>query len=379
MTSMPLAVVLFATFLVVYTLILYPLLLVLLRRFRWRPIARAPITPTVSVIIAVHNGAVFLPDKIRSIMNLEYPAELLQVIVASDGSTDTTVELASQFDVVSVLNLPRGGKCAALNAAISCATGEILLLTDVRQTLEPDSLRLLVRNFADPCVGAVSGLLKIRAGPDAESRETGAYWRYESLIRDCLSSIDSIFGASGAFYALRRSLAVPIPPDILLDDMYLPLAAFRRGYRLIFDTDAIFWDFPTNRATEFRRKVRTLAGNFQLWAYCPWLLTPANRLLWHFLSYKVARLFLPWLLAAIFIASWLLPAPWKWLYLAPQIIAYSLAALHSHLPSALQRISSPLRTFCVMMIATVFALRILFTPARDLWLVPGPSSFPPGG
>jgi cellulose synthase/poly-beta-1,6-N-acetylglucosamine synthase-like glycosyltransferase len=354
-----------------YVIAGYPLLLRALRRRGARPVFRNTNTPTVSVIVAVYNGSAFLEAKLRSLLALDYPKECIEIFVVSDGSTDNTNRIAREFAGVKLLEVPRGGKCAALNAAIPQAGGEILLLTDVRQVVEPGSLRILVRNFADTQVGAVSGHLKIRDALSGESAQIDAYWRFETWIRESLSALDSIFGATGPFYAIRRAVAVRIPPDILLDDMYLPLAAFRQGYRLIVDPEAIAWDYPTNLDTEFRRKVRTLAGNYQLWSHYPWLLTPVNRMLLHFLSYKAGRLLLPWLLIAIAASTFFLPSPWREAAALPQLLVYALAAADPWLPLPLRRLSSPCHTFVVMMLAAVAALQILFVPARRLWKVTG--------
>lgn len=362
-----------ASALFLYIIVGYPLLLRVLRSNSARSVLRDTSTPTVSAIIPVHNGAAFLEAKLQSLLALDYPKDRLEIFVVSDGSTDSTSGIARQFMEVTLLEVPAGGKCAALNFAIPKARGEILLLTDVRQLVEPGSLRALVRNFADPRVGAVSGHLKIRDARSGESAQIDAYWRFETWIRDSLSAVDSMFGATGPFYAIRRSLAIPIPPDILLDDMYLPLAAFRQGYRLIVDPDAVAWDFPTSFSTEFRRKVRTLAGNYQLWMHYPWLLTPANRMWLHFLSYKVGRLLLPWLLVAIAVSTCFLPSRWREAAALPQLLVYAMAALHPWVPRRVQRFTSPFRAFVVMMLATVAALQILFVPARRLWKVTGAS------
>ena len=221
--------------------------------------------------------------------------------VVSDGSTDDTDAIALSFADrgVSLLRVPHGGKPAALNAAIPAASGEILVLTDVRQELAVDCLQTLVNNFADPAVGVVSGHLIIRRGASRDESEVGLYWRYETWIRDNLSRLDSMFGATGPIYAIRKNLARPLPPDILLDDMALPLFAFFEGWRLIVEPAARAYDVPTGRDVEFTRKVRTLAGNWQLLRYQPKLLTPANRMLWHYLSYKLGRLLLPFFLMTI--------------------------------------------------------------------------------
>src|SRR4051812_41281707 len=209
----PIVVFAISAALLFYIIAGYPLLLALLRRGVQRPVLRNSDSPTVSVIIAVHNGATFLEAKLRSLLALDYPKHCLEIFVVSDGSTDATSAIAREFAEVRLLDVPRGGKCAALNAAIPKAGGEILVLTDVRQVLEPGSVRSLVRNFADPRVGSVSGQLKIRDAGTGEAAQIDAYWRFETWIRDSLSSIDSMFGATGPFYAIRRGLAVPIPPD----------------------------------------------------------------------------------------------------------------------------------------------------------------------
>ena len=145
-----------------------------------------------------------------------------------------------------------------MNTALAQAKGEILFFTDVRQQFHPDSLANLVACFADPEVGVVSGELVIRDGTGIEEASVGLYWKYEKWIRKQLSRLDSIMGATGCIYAMRRELAIPLPEGTLNDDMYLPLEAFFRGYRVILDDSALAFDYPTPLASEFRRKVRTL-------------------------------------------------------------------------------------------------------------------------
>jgi cellulose synthase/poly-beta-1,6-N-acetylglucosamine synthase-like glycosyltransferase len=354
-----------------YVVVGYPVVLAVLARWRARPIAKRPQTRPVSVVIAVHNGERFLDDKLRSVLDLDYPRELLEIIVVADGSTDGTEAIARRYasDGVVLVSIPHSGKCAALNAGVARAGGEILLLTDVRQPLAPDSLRRLVACFADPSVGVVSGELVIRSGSRRDESEVGLYWRFESWVRDQLGRIDSMFGATGPFYEIRRDLVVPLPPDMLLDDMYLPLAAFFRGYRLVVEPAARAFDVPTTRAIEFRRKVRTLAGNYQILGAYPQLLGTGNRMLLHYLSYKLGRLLLPWALLAIAVSSFFLPAPWSGIAVGGQALLYGLAALDGWIPDRLplKRLSSPLRTFVSMMVAAVYALEVFFVPPRSLW------------
>ena len=354
-----------------YVLFGYPLLLGWLARVKPKPVRRAPCTPPVTVVIAVHNGAAFLEGKLESILALDYPRDRVQVLVASDGSTDATAEIAARFEPhgIVLLRLPRRGKAAALNGALAQARGDIVVLTDVRQRLAPDSLRMLVENFSDPEVGAASAELVILRGDTEELANVGLYWKYEVWIRLRLSEIDSIFGATGAYYALRRELIVALPEDTLLDDMYLPLAGFFRGYRLIVDRRARMFDYPTGLSSEFRRKVRTLAGNYQILRHYPGLLGPANRLWFHYLSYKFARLLLPFALIAVLVCSVGLPRPWNLLLVAAQALFYGVAAADRYVAdgSPVKRVSAPVRTFVTLMAASLCAVSILFRPSAALW------------
>jgi len=377
---MPAVAAITACLLMIYILAGYPLLLRWMARHRARPVQRRQIEPSVTLIIAVYNGERFLESKLQSALALEYPADKLDIVVASDGSTDRTDEIAGRFadQRVSLLRLPRGGKPAALNAAIPKARGEILVLTDVRQPLEACSVARLVENFADPSVGVVSGELLIRAGASQEEADIGLYWRFETWMRESLSSIDSMFGATGPFYAIRRALAVPIPSDALLDDMHLPLAAYFQGYRLVMDSRARAYDIPTSLDTEFRRKIRTLAGNYQILRAYPALLGPGNRMWLHFMSYKFGRLLMPWLLLIFAAASFGLSAPWRGVALAGQAVFYGLALADVWIlkPRLLKKLSSSARTFVVMMIATLGGLSVFFIPPRALWKVTSASPLP---
>lgn len=364
---------------IVYVILLYPLLLGWRARASANPIKSAPASPTISVIVAVHNGESYLADKLRSILAVDYPRASIEVLVVSDGSTDRTEEIAREFAPrVELIVVPRGGKCAALNAGYKRANGELLLLTDVRQQIDPLSVQLLANCFSDPKVGVVSGELLIRQGASQAEADIGLYWRMESWIRRNLSSIDSMFGATGPFYAIRRSLFVPVPADMLLDDMFLPLAAYFRGYRLVVEPRAQAFDYPTSLETEFRRKVRTLAGNYQILLAYPQLLGPGNRMWIHFVSYKLGRLVLPAALIAMAIASFFLPSPWGPLALIFQAAGYFLALIDPAIPGKfpLKKLSSAARTFVVMMTATVCGLSVFFVPARRLWKVTGASSGP---
>jgi glycosyltransferase involved in cell wall biosynthesis len=359
--------------LISYIVIGYPLVLHLLAHRHSKPFRCGNHLFRISIVIPVHNGGRFLRRKLESILNLDYPSDLVEVLVVSDGSVDETDDIAREFfrNGVHLLSVPRLGKPAALNAAVPRVGGEILVLTDVRQELAPGSMRRLLAPFADPAVGVVSGELILRDGTTRSEADVGIYWKYESWIRRNLSLLDSMVGATGPFYAIRRKLFQPVPEDILLDDVYLPMTAFFQNFRLVLEPKAIAYDYPMSREREFSRKVRTLGGNYQLLMRMPRLLGPSNRLLWHFLSYKVGRLLLPWLVFTLFVSSVRLPLPWNVLLVGSQVTIGSLALCDPRIPqrSALKRISSPARTFLVLMAATVQGLKVLFVPPRSLWKV----------
>ena len=354
-----------------YVIAVYPLLLGFLARHYRKPVRKQAIGPTVSIVIPVRNGAPYVRRKLESVLALDYPQDKIEILVISDGSSDGTDELVGQFASrgVRLLHVTAGGKPAALNAGIPLTRNEIVLLTDIRQELAKDSLRRLIACFADPTVGVVSGELVIRAGDSLAEANIGLYWRFETWMRNCLSDVDSMLGATGPFYGIRRELVVTMPSETLLDDVYLPLAAFFRGYRLVVEPSAKAYDEPTSLATEFRRKVRTLAGNYQILKSYPALLGPRNRMWIHYLSYKLGRLLMPFALIAIAVTGWWLPAGWMTLVLAAQIAVYGLAALDVYIPekSALKRFSSVARTFTAMMIAALCALSVFFVPPQKLW------------
>jgi len=346
------------------------LLAVLARGERVEPLQEF-VPRSVTVLLAVHNGERWLRDKLNSILALDYPAELLHILVISDGSTDQTASIAKEFAGrgVECIEVVKGGKAAALSAGLARAQGEILFFTDVRQPLDEGSLRELVSYFADPTVGVVSGELIIREGNNLAEANVGLYWKYEKWIRIKLSRIDSVLGATGCIYAMRRSLAKPLPQGCLLDDMYLPLCAFFQGYRVLFDSKARAYDQPTSLDSEFRRKVRTLAGVYQIIGYFPALMGPNNRMWIHFISHKFGRLVLPFALLTTAITSFFLPKPLNLVMIGGQAFFYVLALADLALSEAsvLKKFTSPVRTFVVLVAASFTAASILFRPGDSFW------------
>ena len=354
-----------------YVLFGYPLLLSCMAASANNPVRKDDNVRTVSFVIAVYNGEKFLERKLKTILSLNYPRERMDILVVSDGSTDRTDEIARGFasQGVRFLRVPHGGKAAALNAGVPLVSGEILVLNDVRQTLDPDCLRKIVACFGDPKVGSVSPRTVIVKGDSHEEATTSAYWRYEDWIRQHLTIIDSTFGYSGAFAAMRRSLWTPLPHGTLLDDVYEPLKAFFQGYRILYEPTATMYDYPTVLHSEFRRKVRLQAGLYQMLTLMPDLLSRRNRMRFHFLSAKYGRIVIPYCMIAIALATFGLPPFWRSLAIWGQAMFYGLAALdpliRDRLP--LKKLTSPIRTFVVLMTASLAAVRVYFVTPTSLW------------
>jgi cellulose synthase/poly-beta-1,6-N-acetylglucosamine synthase-like glycosyltransferase len=365
---------------IAYTYAGYPAIMFLLAKFsprRWR---KAPFRASVSVVMAVHNGAQRIHDQVEHLSSLD-PDLIDEVIIVSDGSNDGTAELLHSLDVprLRTIILPEQvGKAAALNHGIAMATGEILLFIDIRPKVSPGALSELLSNFADPKVGCVAGELVLNTeGHDAAaSAVSGVYWRYEQWIRNCEAAWDSPVGVYGGFYAARRSLVRSFPAGIILDDMFQPLSIIRQGYRSVLDRSAVVTDtWPGKVAGEFQRKVRTLAGNYQLFSLAPWMLGPGNRVFFQLLSHKVMRLAVPYFfLLLLASATWLGVDSSMWSVVALVQWAGWLAsalALKMKLP-VIHRFASAASALLVLNFAAVVGLyKFCFTPG-PLWKIWSP-------
>jgi cellulose synthase/poly-beta-1,6-N-acetylglucosamine synthase-like glycosyltransferase len=289
--------------------------------------------PSVSVVIAVRNEAARLPRRLRNIVEQTYPGPL-EIIVASDGSTDHPRTAVASCRNVRLLELPAAGKAVALNHGVASAGGEILVFADTRQQFSPAAITALVENFDDPEVGCVTGDLMLDCETDRQHSEPGVgegvglYWRYEKWLRRVESDIWSTLGATGAIYALRRSMWQPLPADTLLDDVLAPMRVVLAGQRTVFEPRARAFDCASpSAAVEQRRKVRTLAGNYQILALEPLLLLPFRNPVWlQYASHKLGRLLVPWALLGILLSSAALASS-GWVYLVALILQLSFYAL----------------------------------------------------
>ncbi|MDO9518784.1 MAG: glycosyltransferase family 2 protein [Pseudohongiella sp.] len=366
--------------LIVYTFVGYPLVLVLWARAKASEIRCADYEPDVSVLIIARNEEASIGNKLTNILAMDYPAEKLQIVVASDASTDRSNAILSEFEtrgVKVVTGFSQRGKPANLNECVPELSGEIVVLMDARQNVGVDAIRAMVRNFKDPLVGAVSGELMLipQANDNNKSASNGVgfYWRYEKFMRRLESEIDSCVGATGALYAIRKRLFHPIASDTLLDDFLIPMNIVRQGYRVVFEPAAIAWDAAEiTAASEFRRKTRTIAGNFQIFARESWLLDPwVNRLWIQTISHKFFRLTAPVFLLLLFITNvFLLTNAFFVLCLVLQLLFYG-AALVGHTTESrwrgIQLLSIPY-AFCVLNWATVIGFsRFLSGRQKIVW------------
>jgi cellulose synthase/poly-beta-1,6-N-acetylglucosamine synthase-like glycosyltransferase len=294
---------------VVYTYAGYPVLIALWSKLSPRPTALAGTFPQVAIVVVAHNEEARIAAKLKSCLEQDYPADRFRVVVALDGSSDGTRAIVESFGDrrVDALAFPiRRGKAACLNDAAAACNEDILVFTDARQALSPQAVRCLVENLADATVGAVSGeLMFVRDDMSSFAEGVDAYWRYEKFIRRCEAAVHSVPGVTGALYAIRRACFLPIPTRTILDDVAIPMQAVRAGYRVVFDARAVAYDKASQSpAQEKVRKVRTLAGNYQILFMFPWLLLPlVNPIFLQYFSHKVMRLVAPFAMLGLLLSN----------------------------------------------------------------------------
>jgi cellulose synthase/poly-beta-1,6-N-acetylglucosamine synthase-like glycosyltransferase len=338
--------------LIVYTYAGYPLIIFAASRCLGRrpdpPPRAGDGLPTVSLILAAYNEEEVIEGRLRNAAATDYPPEALEILVASDGSTDRTAEIVAGFGDprVRLLDFPHNrGKASALNAAVAEARGEVLLLSDANTRIDPGAARRLVRWFRDPSVGAAVGRLVLvdrLTGRNAD----GLYWRYETFLKKCEGRLGGVLGANGAIYALRRDLYEPIPAATIIDDFVIPLLAKQRtGCEIIYDAaaTAVEETAPDVRA-EFHRRARIGAGGYQSLRMLWRLFDPTRGwVAFSFLSHKVLRWLCPFFMIAALGANLVLAGrPLYASALAAQAAFYLLAAVMSVAPARLRALR-PLR------------------------------------
>ena len=304
-----------AVFLIIYTYFGFPLG-VILRGLLWDfPYQEEPTyQPTVSLVISAYNEVNSIAAKLDNILSMEYPQDRLEIVIASDGSTDGTDSIVERYkgQGVNLVSLPRVGKAAALNAAVNASSGEILVFSDANSMYKTDAIQKLVPPFADPKVGGVAGnqVYKTKVSGASSSDGERAYWNFDRMLKRFQSKSGNTLAATGAIYAIRRSLFRPIP-DGVSDDFVTSTAVIVQGYRLVFAPEAIAYE-PVAATTqvEFGRKVRVIIRSWKAFIFRRELLNPFRYKFYaiQLFSHKILRylVFLP--LGMLFFVS---PFLWK--------------------------------------------------------------------
>lgn len=341
---MAIMVVILSIGLIGYTYIGYPLLLALLACLRPRPIHFASHTPRVTLLIAAYNEADLMARKLDNSLALDYPIDCLQIIVAADGSDDKTPDIVRTYrdwGVMLSYEPERQGKMAAINRAMPLATGELVVFSDANNLYQANTLRELVKPFADPQVGIASGAKQIVAGDTVLGESEGLYWRYESFIKQQETTVDSCVGVAGEVLALRRALFEPPPAEIINDDFYLALRVLQQGYRVVYAPAARSVERVSPTAQdEVTRRTRIVAGRYQAMVRGRELL-PWQRplLVWQILSHKYLRPLVPFAMITAFLANVVAVMPhsgprpkqsrnqWAWMVLLLQMSFYLMSLL----------------------------------------------------
>lgn len=303
-----LIVFLFCVSLLAYIYVGYPLIVILLAKFFRRPVQKRAILPSVTIVIPTFNEEVVIKEKLENTLQLDYPRDLLQILVCDDASDDRTAELVRAYASSGVelsQAASRSGKVGGLNRALQLASGEIFIIADADILPNPDALRNLIANFGDEAVGCVMAQTKMAASGEGTGESSGLYWRYEARIRQSESDIHSTVAATGHFMALRRKLVRPIPMHVILDDFYLAMMTIRQGYRVISEPQAVVWERPTqSMGDEVNRRSRLITGRFQIITMSREYLPHLPFLLqFEVISHKFLRLAIPHLMIAALLSN----------------------------------------------------------------------------
>ena len=339
---------------VAYAYVGYPAVIWALSRL----FGRAPVRPVVpdadlprlSLLIAAYNEAGHIEDRVRNALAMDYPAGMLEVVVASDGSTDDTADLVREFASRGVRLLAyakRRGKSSVLNDALPLCTGSVVMLSDANTLTEPDAARNLAAWFVDPAVGVACGKLVLVDPIDGRNVD-GLYWRYETFLKLCESRLGALLGTNGGIYAVRKSVFRPIPPDTIVDDFVLPLLARQEtGCKIVYDRGAVATEeTPSSIASEFQRRARIGAGGFQAIGLLGGLTHPRHGwLAFAFVNHKLLRWASPFLLVFALLGNllWVMLCmphvgnvfhlPWAALGLSLQVGFYAASLLAGMLPA----------------------------------------------
>ncbi len=298
---------------IIYTYSGYPLLLLVLRAIIGKPIRQnKQYQPSVSFIVAAYNEQDVIENKILNTLELDYPKELLETIIVSDCSSDETDNIVSRYvsKGIKLLSLEkRGGKTVAQNESLKHVTGEILVFSDANTMYRPTAIRKIVRNFSDPEIGCVGGVLTYEAQNQKELiKEKGIYLSFDQHIKKLEGEISSCIGVDGAIYAIRNNVARPLP-ETLTTDFIVPLDVISQGFRSVFESEAITCEqVASSSKVEFKRKMRTVRVGATVLYAMRHLLNPFKYgwVSFFLFSHKLLRWLFPFLMISFFATNALL-------------------------------------------------------------------------
>ena len=363
---------------VAYTYVGYSLLVLALAGVLKRRLLLSAELPRVTYLITAYNEERSLQAKLDQVLSLDYPRDKLEVMVASDGSTDRTDDIVSQYaarDVKLVRVEGRVGKTETQNQAVRLATGDVIVFSDATTLYEPSAIRKIVRNYGDPTVGAVSGRYQYR-NPSGASIGFGSmlFWSYENRIKAAQTRIGTVTGCCGCIYSVRRTLYEPLPADII-SDLCEPLKILEKGYRIVFEPEAIAYEETTERtAEEFGMRVRVVTRGIRGLLYMRKLLNPLRHgfVAFQLISHKVLRWLVP-VFALVFLIANIFIAGQHWFYaltLAGQVAFYGIAILGALLERyfvASRLLTVPLYFVAVNAAALVAMVKVLAGHRAVTW------------
>jgi len=304
-------------FIVFYTFLGYGILLYFLIKIRRaikgkRPVPEVPFNelPSCTLVIAAYNEEGFIREKIANTLQLNYPANKLDLLFVTDGSNDRTPDIIAEFPQIKFLHKPeRSGKIAAVHRAVEQVNTEVIVFTDANTFLNKDALINICRHYADPKVGAVAGEKRVMAGEEADASAAGEgfYWKYESTLKKWDSELYSVVGAAGELFSVRKELYEPVSKDAILDDFIISMLIAEKGYRIIYEPEAYASETASaDVSEELKRKVRIAAGGIQsiIWLKSLFNIFKYGTLSFQYVSHRVLRWTItPFLLILAFILN----------------------------------------------------------------------------
>ncbi len=322
-------------FFIVYSYFIYPLILLALGRSREKePLKPSDPVPSVSIIVAAYNEESVIRLRIENLLMLEYPKDKLEIIIASDGSSDKTAAIAREFEAKGVVVYgyeARRGKVNVLNATVPKAKGDVIVFSDANTFFKYDTVSKLVRRFQDKKVGCVCGLLQFTTAAGSTSAHLeSVYWRYETFLKIMEGSFGALLGANGALYAIRKDLFFQCPPDTIIEDFVIPMKILERGFKVVYDKEAVaLEDAAKHLIQEKKRRIRIGAGDFQSIGLLGSMLNPLRGFpSFAFWSHKILRWFTPFFMLFAFAANvLLLEMPFFKAVFVAQCAFYGLALL----------------------------------------------------